>query len=1010
MCADFVSSQPRFGAEPRAHAGSIRRASVLAITGLALCAAGSVSARAQIVDNEWTWIGGSSTVPLVPDVFPWGEPGVYGLQNVANVANIPGGRTEATSWTDSNGNFWVFGGDGFDSTHTPGILNDLWEYNPQTNLWTWMAGSNTVPSNGTGQPGIYGQLLTPAIGNTPGGRYGAAGWTDAEGNLWLFGGAGYDGAGHYGDLNDLWEFDISSGEWAWMAGSTTPGASGTSTGFYGTQGSFAGSNYPGARDSSVTWTDNEGNFWLFGGSGIDSLNGNGDLNDLWEFVPSTRQWAWMSGSSKINGASWAGVYGMEGAAAAGNTPGARQTPSGWIDASGNLWLFAGYGYTSTPSGAVASGFLNDVWEYTPATNEWAWMGGASQLPNSCISAPQNSCGVGGGVYGVEGQPSLANIPGGRGSPLVWLNSGKVWLLGGQGYDATGSAVFHLNDLWQFDPSTDQWTWVGGPSTDIGLGESGVYGAQGMANAKNIPGGRAYGSAWTGQDGTLWLMGGGGLDANGTIAYLNDVWAYGSPQPLTILASPTFNPPTGTYPTPRSVVLSDATSGATIYYTTDGTTPTTNSAVYNGPVTVNATGTIEAYAAAPGFAPSAVASGNYTITSPAADPPTFNPPAGLYTSSQSVAIADSTPGMTIYYAINGVPTTSSTPYTGPIAVSSSETIEALAAGPNYSNSAVASAAYTILYPAAAPAINPAPGTYDSAQSVTMTDSTPGTTIYYAINGVPTIRSTPYAGPVEVSSSETIEAIAAGPNNSSSTVTSAAYTILLPAAAPTFNPAAGTYTSSQSVTISDITPGTTIYYAINAVPTTSSTPYTGPITVGASETIEAIAAGPNNSSSAVASAAYTIQLPAAAPTINLAAGTYDGSQSVAITDSTPGTTIYYAINAVPTTSSTPYTGPITVSSSETIEAIAAGPNNSSSTVASAVYTILLPAAAPTFNPPAGTYDSQQSVAITDITPNTTIYYAINAVPTTSSTPYTGPITVASTKPSRPSPRDRTTRTAR
>ena len=73
--------------------------------------------------------------------------------------------------------------------------------------WTWMGGSSTLPSCPSndicGQPGVYGTLGTPAAGNIPGGRRGASSWTDNDGNLWLFGGSGYD---------DLWEFNISTNE------------------------------------------------------------------------------------------------------------------------------------------------------------------------------------------------------------------------------------------------------------------------------------------------------------------------------------------------------------------------------------------------------------------------------------------------------------------------------------------------------------------------------------------------------------------------------------------------------------------------------------------------------------------------------------------------------------------------------------------------------------------------------------------------------------------------------
>ncbi|HKM84911.1 MAG TPA: chitobiase/beta-hexosaminidase C-terminal domain-containing protein [Terriglobales bacterium] len=86
----------------------------------------------------------------------------------------------------------------------------------------------------------------------------------------------------------------------------------------------------------------------------------------------------------------------------------------------------------------------------------------------------------------------------------------------------------------------------------------------------------------------------------------------TPSAIPQTATPTFNPAAGTYTSAQSVTISDTTSGATIYYTTDGTTPTTDSPVYSSPIPVNSTETIEAIAAASGFSNSAVASATYTI--------------------------------------------------------------------------------------------------------------------------------------------------------------------------------------------------------------------------------------------------------------------------------------------------------------------------------------------------------------------------------------------------------------
>jgi hypothetical protein len=189
-----------------------------------------------------------------------------------------------------------------------------------------------------------------------------------------------------------------------------------------------------------------------------------------------------------------------------------------------------------------------------------------------------------------------------------------------------------------------------------------------------------------------------------------------------------------------------------------------------------------------------------------------------------------------------------------------TVPTVANGKVYVGSQASLNIYGLLSPAATPAFSPLPGTYNSAQSVTISDNSSGTTIYYTTDGsTPTISSTRYSGPIQVSTTTTIKAIAAGGGFSASAVASGTYTInQTPAATPTFSPAPGTYNSAQSVTISDSSPGTRIYYTTNgSTPTTSSTVYTAAIKVNKTTTIKAIAAGGGFSASALGSAAYTIK---------------------------------------------------------------------------------------------------------------------------------------------------------
>ena len=161
------------------------------------------------------------------------------------------------------------------------------------------------------------------------------------------------------------------------------------------------------------------------------------------------------------------------------------------------------------------------------------------------------------------------------------------------------------------------------------------------------------------------------------------------------------------------------------------------------------------------------------------------------------------------------------------------------------------------PAATPVFTPAGGNVPAGQKVSITDATKGAVIYYTTNGkTPTTSSTKYTGVITVSASETIEAIAVATGYSNSKVASEKY--VLAAALPVFKPAAGTYSSAQSVTINDATKGAVIYYTTNGTtPTTGSTKYTGAFTVAKSETVKAVATATGVVNSGVSSAAYVIK---------------------------------------------------------------------------------------------------------------------------------------------------------
>lgn len=161
-----------------------------------------------------------------------------------------------------------------------------------------------------------------------------------------------------------------------------------------------------------------------------------------------------------------------------------------------------------------------------------------------------------------------------------------------------------------------------------------------------------------------------------------------------VALPSFSPAAGAYGPSQSVSISSPTAGAKIYYTTNGSTPTTGSTLYSGPITVSSSETIKAIAVTSGTHNSAVASAAYVINGAVATP-TFSPVAGSYVGTQSVAVSSTTAGSTFYYTVNGsTPTRASTLYSGPISVAVSETVKVLGVKAGFSDSAIASAAYVI----------------------------------------------------------------------------------------------------------------------------------------------------------------------------------------------------------------------------------------------------------------------------------------------------------------------------
>ena len=238
--------------------------------------------------GQWTWVSGANT---------GSQAGTYGTQGTAAAGNVPPGRQASVAWVDNSGNFWMFGG----FTSGTNGFNDLWKFDPVAKQWTWMSGSKGATST----PGNFGTQGVAASTNVPGARWLCAAWSDTHGNLWVFGGQGFDATGN-GSLGDLWEYaldattdpgnpsTIALNQWTWIKGPNAVSQPGN----YGVAPNPTVwphvTNNPGTRWGAAYWTTTpaqtgDQEFWMFGGEGFDSTGSNGKgfqlLNDLWRYLP-----------------------------------------------------------------------------------------------------------------------------------------------------------------------------------------------------------------------------------------------------------------------------------------------------------------------------------------------------------------------------------------------------------------------------------------------------------------------------------------------------------------------------------------------------------------------------------------------------------------------------------------------------------------------------------------------------------------------------------------------------
>lgn len=432
----------------------------------------------------WTWIKGSKKIVY--------NPANWGVKNVSSSTTMPGSQSSTTSWfLDSC--FYLFG--------SRGGYDEMLEFNMSTNNWTWIKGGDTLY-----QSPHYGIKNIADSTNTPGTSAGSITWTN-NGKLYVYGGVHTirPDPNEY-VMEHLWEFDVSTKNWTWVGGSKQSDKDPN----FGTKNHTHSSVWPGAIDNypHLIWKEASKVFLSYRSDAI------------WEYSMNTKQWRWVKGMHNpysksfyvqpkvadiLNEPSnlesktcwqvgdtaylysydislsrnimwrydldknlWTVIkinkdptptYGVKGMAARDNNPGAIVGASTW-HANGKLFLYGGRNFNKLAPGLI--------WEFDLVTNNWRWIKGDTS--NNCTP-----------VYGTKGIANANNTPGCRFSTVSWSYNGKFYLFGGNVMN------IRRNDVWEYNPATNNWRWIKGSNLTSQLG---VYGAKGIVDTANTPGSRS----------------------------------------------------------------------------------------------------------------------------------------------------------------------------------------------------------------------------------------------------------------------------------------------------------------------------------------------------------------------------------------------------------------------------------------------------------------------------------------------------------------------------------------
>eukprot|EP00750_Incisomonas_marina_P017893 INCI2561.2.p1 GENE.INCI2561.2~~INCI2561.2.p1 ORF type:complete len:509 (+),score=94.26 INCI2561.2:196-1527(+) len=431
--------------------------------------------------------------------------GSYGERGVAAAGNLPGARCCAHTWQKKGNNggsvLFMLGGYGYDGSGNLGYLNDLWSFDVDAKLWTWVGGSQEC-----------NQLNSKEWPATR--HYAVYGFDDASDSLYLFSGLG--GNVDAGDwLEDLWRIQVK------------PDGSGSHTAVASLLSEHA---RPTARYWSSFWFA-DGKLWFVGGDAVDKVA----LNDMWVFDPAS-----VGEGEQGSADGWSLLYNRTGHDIVGVYSGAQQFPGQRENAftsvderDSSLWMFGGAGFGNNDT---ARGDLSDVWRFDTGKREWTFEGGTAGTVNDL-----GKCGPAGKFssdFLPEARHAGHNVPtiSPRGRMYVTMGEhngekdvyGDVWALQLPAVGQNRGSRLSGHRSGRSAPSV---------STAVFTEHCNVCNTNATyAGPTPVPGSRFAGNAWlvaghntssgeksATQADRVFMYGGWGVDASQQQRYLSDMW-------------------------------------------------------------------------------------------------------------------------------------------------------------------------------------------------------------------------------------------------------------------------------------------------------------------------------------------------------------------------------------------------------------------------------------------------------------------------------------------------------